>query len=54
MMSPALATLKDYQDKNFSAAWGCPPDLYEDVKETVLENFELLNEDRLWACHLVS
>ena len=47
--SGVLWSLKDYQDRNFSAAWGCPPELFNAVKKTVLENFELLNSKRQWA-----
>ena len=48
-MSPELKLLKDYQDRHFSIAWGCPAELYDDVRETVLENFDVLNGKREWA-----
>jgi len=47
--SGLLWSLKDYQDRNFSVAWGVPTDMYEAVKKTVVENFELLNSKRQWA-----
>ena len=49
LWSDSLAALKQYQDKNFSAAWGCPPELFEPVRQTVLNKFDLLNEKRVWS-----
>ena len=39
-----LWLLKEYQDRHFSIAWGCPAELFDDVRETVLENFDVAEQ----------
>lgn len=49
LWSNELSLLKDYQDRNFAVGYGVPEALYEPMLVLVRDNFDRLNEKRVWA-----